>query len=58
MTKPAAAVPNKGGRPAVGPLVSGLRLPEAMLTQIDALAEASGATRSATIRSLLAQALR
>lgn len=42
-------VPNRGGRPPVGPMIS-LRLPAELIRRLDAHAEAAGTTRSELLR--------
>lgn len=46
-----------GGRPAIGPEVHGIRVPQAMLDRIDRLAAEAALTRAAFVRRLLQLAM-
>lgn len=45
------------GRPPVGPTLTGVSVPEAMLAELDALAARDGLKRSELVRDLLGEAL-
>lgn len=45
------------GRPPVGPVVTGLRLSEDTMAEVEALAAAAAVTRSEMLRELIGEAL-